>query len=163
MLRISERIISLWKNTPIDICGFNDFQKNKLGGIFRASQDLLLGIELRPGARILGDSTNWGYRMPVRINAQGMRENQGYAIPKPKNVVRLAVIGDSVTFGWGADANGSYPKILERKLQEFTRRSDANKNVEVMNFGVPGYNGEQKLELLKEKVLAYNPDLVIMG
>lgn len=146
-----------------DVCGFYEFSQNRLSGIFQLAENPNLGVELKPGAIADSGLGNKFGRLLYKINSQGLREDREYAIPKPADVVRIAAIGDSVTFGWGIDLVGSYPKILERKLQQFTNNSGSNKKVEVMNFGIPGYNGEQKFLLLKEKVLAYEPDQVIMG
>jgi hypothetical protein len=37
------------------------------------------------------------------------------------------------------------------------------KQVEVINFSVPGYNTAIESELIKQKVIHYNPDLIIIG
>lgn len=95
------------------------------------------------------------YGTEVRINSKGLRDYE-YSLEKPPNTFRIAVVGDSVTFGSGVNANESYPKILEELLKKEIES-------EVINFGVPGYNGDQELEFLKRNVLNYNPDLIIIG
>jgi len=93
----------------------------------------------------------------VKINSQGLRDID-YPINKPKNTYRIAVIGDSITFGYGVDVNESYPEILEEILN-----SKSKINIEVLNFGVPGYTGIQEFYILENKVLKYDPDLIIIG
>ncbi|MBI2048880.1 MAG: SGNH/GDSL hydrolase family protein [Candidatus Liptonbacteria bacterium] len=168
ILRLYAGIVFVYKKasfspqTNADVCGFNQFQK-QVSGIFQPSNNPDLGVELKPGAVI--DSGLSGIRgeLWLKVNQRGLREDREYAIPKPPDVVRIAVLGDSVAFGWGQDLAASYSKILERKLQSFTAQSGSNKKIEVLNFGVPGYNGKQKIIVFKDKVLPYQPDLVIMS
>ena len=46
------------------------------------------------------------------INSLGFRDNE-YLPKKPKNTLRLLVLGDSLTFGLGVEGSESFPKILE--------------------------------------------------
>jgi hypothetical protein len=50
----------------------------------------------------------------------------------------------------------TYTSVLERILRE------KNRNVEVLNFGVAGYNTQQEVATLIEKGLDYDPDLVLL-
>ncbi|MFH1202027.1 MAG: SGNH/GDSL hydrolase family protein [Candidatus Omnitrophota bacterium] len=100
-----------------------------------------------------------GYIAPIlktKINSQGLNDRY-FPIHKPLGTYRIAVVGDSTSFGWGVGGENSFPKILERLLNE--RR--ANK-FEVINFSVPGYNTSQEFEVIKEKVIKFNPDMVIL-
>jgi len=72
--------------------------------------------------------------------------------------VIIAVIGDSHTYSldrlnWAH----SFPARLEYHLNAGTERTFA-----VLNFGVPGYNTVQELEVLRVKALRFKPDLVIL-
>ncbi|MEK7507723.1 MAG: SGNH/GDSL hydrolase family protein [Patescibacteria group bacterium] len=151
--------------TSTDICNFNKFRKEYLGastsGFYKLSDNPDLVVELRPLAEKKADGedvNDFGYSA-AKINADGIRADREYAVPKPPNTYRIAAVGDSTTFGWGVGNNGTYPKILEDILKDQWR----GKNVDVINFGVPGYNGKQKLVVLKEKIMKYDPDLVVMG
>jgi len=92
----------------------------------------------------------------ITINSQGLRDYE-YKLEKQDNVYRIASLGDSVAFGWGVNIEDTYAKKLEEKLKV---RSDYK--FEVLNFGVPGYYSDQELNQLKQKVLAYSPDMVIL-
>jgi lysophospholipase L1-like esterase len=96
----------------------------------------------------------------VKINSYGFRDYE-YSFEKPENVIRIACIGDSNTFGFGVELEESWPKILEKELN----KNNKNKNIkyEVLNFGVPGYGLEQYIENIKEKAINYNPDIIIIG
>lgn len=93
-----------------------------------------------------------------KINSQGIRDTE-YIIPKPKDVYRIIVLGDSVTFGTEYSNELTYTKLLEKKLN-----SNLNPEIkfEVLNAGVCAYNVIQKFILLKHKLLDYQPDLVIL-
>lgn len=82
-----------------------------------------------------------------RLNSLGMRDAE------PTDAAhRIAVIGDSITYGPGVPMTETWPKLLERRLP----------GVGVLNFAVPGYATEQEVETLRVKGLAYDPDTVIV-
>ena len=118
---------------------------------FGQSSNLKLSQELKPNSK---GHLRGSY---VKINSQGLRDYE-YLLQKPNNTFRIAVIGDSYTFGWGVNLPDTYPKILEKKLNQ-----NFNINYEVINFGVPGYNLVMYKEILEKKVLKYDPDLIIIG
>lgn len=99
------------------------------------------------------------YGKEVRINSYGMRDEET-TIKKPEDTFRIAVLGDSVTFGYGVSVEESYPDILEKKLQD-NRVGD--RKIEVLNFGVMGYGMNQNLSVLEHKVFDFEPDIVILG
>lgn len=120
-------------------------------GLFRSSATR--AFEHRPGFK--------GYdrfRQLIHINSRGLRDRE-YAVPKPQQVHRILVLGDSVTFGDGVKAEDTYPKQLEEILSGPPDGPEA----EVLNAGVRGYNTFQELTLLREAGLAYAPDTVIVG
>ena len=91
------------------------------------------------------------------INAQGLND-RFYPLEKPRDTFRIAVVGDSTSFGWKVGAENSFPKILERLLN----REMKGRHYEVINFSVPGYNTAQEYELIQTKVMSYHPDMVIL-
>ncbi len=93
----------------------------------------------------------------VKINSHGFRDYE-YSLDKPNNTFRIIVLGDSYTFGLGVELNDSYPKILEKLLN----KGVGGWTYEVLNFGVPGSELPEKVELLSDKALFFNPDLLIL-
>lgn len=93
----------------------------------------------------------------VHINSQCIRDHE-YSLAKPKDTYRIIGIGDSFTFGSSVKLEESYLKQLESMLNPGDRKI----KYEVINLGVPGYDLENKLEILTKKGLAYHPDLVII-
>ena len=117
----------------------------------RRSDNPRLRFELRPGGVARAE-------VEYRVNELGLRGPET-TIEKPPGVRRIAVLGDSIAFGyWVSDAQG-FARQLETLLCE---RPSAGGRVEVLNFGVPGYNLEQEIEALRAKALAFSPDLVVV-
>lgn len=111
-----------------------------------------LRFEHRPNtvARLMG--------VEVRTNADGMRDEE-YAREIGPTTLRIAVLGDSITLGWGVRQEDAYPEVLEKLLKP---RFPENR-VEVLNFGVGNYNTADEYEMLRRKALAYDPDVILVG
>ncbi|MBE9143263.1 SGNH/GDSL hydrolase family protein [Planktothrix mougeotii] len=124
---------------------------------FFTQSDLDRGWSNRPGAKGWWQYEGESY---VEINSDGLRD-QDYAIAKPKNTFRIAVLGDSFTLASQVPANSNYTSVLEKTLGNCAKFK--GKNIEVLNFGVDGYGTAQELITLREKVGKYNPDLVIVS
>jgi lysophospholipase L1-like esterase len=117
----------------------------------RRSDNPRLRFELRPGGVAQAE-------VEYRVNPLGLRGPET-TLEKPPGVRRIAVLGDSIAFGyWVSDEQG-FARQLERLLNEAPA---ATGRVEVLNFGVPGYNLEQEIEALRAKALAFSPDLVVV-
>jgi hypothetical protein len=110
-----------------------------------------LGWELIPDAYGVGSTGN-----KIKVNSVGFRDVE-HKIQKGKNTYRIMVVGDSFTFGMGVNLEETYAKQLERLL------TSTDRPVEVINCGVIGYVMWQNVETLKQKVLPYRPDLVVLG
>lgn len=94
----------------------------------------------------------------VQLNKEGYRDVE-HSIIKG-NKFRIAVIGDSYTFGSGIkNSYYAYPKQLEGLLN----RNSKNKNYELLNFGKPGVDTEFEIKILKNDVVKYKPDIIIIG
>lgn len=94
---------------------------------------------------------------PVQTNVDGFRDRD-FAIPKPADIYRVLVLGDSFTWGWGLDVDETIPKLIEKDL---TVQSAAS-HVEVINASDPGANTVEQLMLLKDKGLKYEPDMILV-
>lgn len=124
-----------------------------LAAIVRRSARPALIYELRPGLE-----RDFGHRH-VRINNAGMRDVREYLEAKGTNTFRIVGLGDSGMFGWDVEQEDPYLAVLGRSLNA---RGDG-RTYEVLNFGVPGYNTQLELEMLKCRALAYGPDVVVVG
>jgi lysophospholipase L1-like esterase len=82
----------------------------------------------------------------VSFNAQRFRGAREFAQEPRAGVVRLAVLGDSFTFGYGANDDETYPAQLEQILGEHLAKSASGTTVEVVNAGNGGTGtGDQAL------------------
>jgi hypothetical protein len=131
------RVLGLAPNTNVI------FREN-----YRLSEDPQLGYELVPGSR---DGKQ-------RINSSGMRDAD-YPRAKPAGVYRIAVIGDSIAYGFGVQRSDTLAKQLEDLLRGYA--SPALQRFEVLNFGVSGYNIDQVVEAARTRALAFAPDLIL--
>jgi lysophospholipase L1-like esterase len=122
--------------------------KPHLVQIHRASP--LLGWELVPGSSGTGRLGE-----TYKISQAGMRDKD-YPLDKAASVYRIAVVGDSFTFGQGVELAATIPKQMEGLLH--SKKIAA----EVLNFGVVGYNMWQYNTLLEKKIFPYHPELVIL-
>jgi lysophospholipase L1-like esterase len=101
----------------------------------------------------------WGN--PVINNSFGFRERE-FAIPKPENVFRIMVLGDSLTWGAGLAVEERYTNRLEKYLNE-RLKGKFPKRIEVLNFGIPGGPTIAERDILRTFIDLVNPDLVIVG
>jgi hypothetical protein len=110
--------------------------------------DPQLGWSNIPGGS--GKLTRAEFSHDVRINSHGLRGPET-SREKPPGVRRIAVLGDSFTWGVGATEPELFTSLIEKSLP----------GVEVLNFGVSGYSPVQH-RLLTEKVLSFAPDAVVV-
>jgi lysophospholipase L1-like esterase len=88
-----------------------------------------------------------------RTNSHGLRGPER-TIPKPAGVFRVALVGDSVVEGIGLGQEDTIASQLDRLL--------AGRSIEVINAGVRGYNTQAEVELLRLRVVPYEPDVTIV-
>jgi lysophospholipase L1-like esterase len=90
------------------------------------------------------------------VNAHGLRGPE-FTNKKPEGVRRVVFLGDSNTFGMGADRYDNYPHRLGRWLSY-----SAGKRWEVINAAIPGYSAFQMLQMLRTRAKDYAPDVVVV-
>lgn len=80
-------------------------------------------------------------------------------VDKPAGTVRIAILGDSVAWGSHLGPEFTIPRRLEESLQANPVRP--GERYEVLNAAVPGYDIHQSLAMYRERVLEYDPDVVL--
>ena len=115
--------------------------------LFRPSPDPELEYELIPNST----------RDHIRVNSLGFRGPEISQRPE-EGVIRIAVIGDSETFGAHLAEADTFSVRIENRLEEIYPQS----RFEVLNLGVPGYNTAQEYRLLQTKVLGLAPHIVLL-
>jgi len=94
----------------------------------------------------------------ININNDGFR---GSEIQKEKSddTYRIIMVGGSTTFGFKILSDQyTIPAFLQEKFNQL----NLDKRVEVINAGINGYNSNDELNLIKKKIVQYDPDLVII-
>ncbi len=126
-----------------------------------------------------------------QINAQGFRDDQPVTVVRPKDDVRIFVLGGSTAFGQMSSTNQkTIATQLETRLnqQVATQKNSPNKfrpdrlpyyadeltkamalpprirssRYQVINAAVPGYASSNELTQLALQILAYKPDFIVV-
>ena len=142
---------------------------------------------LSVGYQLLGNqkSKHW------QINSQGFRDRDTIAQAKPKDEVRIFLLGGSTAFGYGSpDNNATISEYLEQRLEQRLQQQKASPklykpdllpfdkvekqkylakpskikpgNYQVVNASVPGYASGNELAQLALQILKYKPDLIVI-
>ena len=114
---------------------------------FRTSPSAALPHELAPGR------TTTYKGVEVRINQQGFRGPE--LTDPPPGSERIILAGDSFTFGNGCPEEGTLAVRLEAELRE------RGHPAQVINGGVPAYNADNVVALIRERLLPLAPTRVI--
>ena len=105
-----------------------------------------LGWRYRPLAR--ARHRDDGFDVAIEINAQGFRDRP---FELPADRPRIVALGDSLTFGWGVEAEEGFTSRLEDRL-----------GADVLNLGVSGYGTDQELLLWEREGRALRPLVVLL-
>ena len=94
---------------------------------------------------------------PFRVNGAGIRSDAETSLATPPGVLRIALFGDSFTFGDEVGAGDTWGAKLERALVE------RGVKAEVLNFGVNAYGMDQAYLRWQRDGRRYHPAIVIYG
>ncbi|MFC2140448.1 SGNH/GDSL hydrolase family protein [Candidatus Auribacterota bacterium] len=90
-------------------------------------------------------------------NSLGFRD-QEHSIVKSPGTYRIIILGDSIASGLKISSYlKTFPYLLSQKM------NNQKKAIEVINFGVSGYNTKQEVAILEDKGLLYNPNLILLS
>jgi hypothetical protein len=113
--------------------------------------DELLERELIPNFKGLIDGGH------VTVNQYGMRDREDRTPRKPPGVCRLALVGSSVVMGYSVNDDQTFAHLLEEDLNQ---GKNAQRRVEVLNFGTGRSYVIQRHVLMDRKVFAFEPDAI---
>jgi len=144
----------------------------KVGAAVVAALLATLAIELTGNALQLSRYVTWqvnprnldvrfetdDFDVRVTTNVQGLREPQVFGAT-PNGAFRIAVVGDSYTFGWGVEDDEAYGQIAETTLHERYGWHAA----EIVNVGRPGASLQDYLKYTQRYVTRLQPDVVVVG
>ncbi len=107
----------------------------------------------RPNVRrTLSDGTT------LSTNRWGMRDRD-YEKEKPEGVVRIALLGDSLPFGFGVGDEEVFEYLVEQRLNE--ESTDRDVQYEILNFASKGYGPYGRLQYLRTRAIEFAPDVVL--
>ncbi len=121
--------------------------------VYRELEASFLGGELVPGS-----STEFKGET-LSVNPAGLRDRD-YAVQKPAETYRIAVMGPSDVMGAGVADSQTFENLLEDRLN---RERVGGRRYESINFGVVSFSILQQMQLLEERALRYDPDMVIIS
>ncbi len=98
------------------------------------------------------------YTFHRTINSENLSDKE-HPVDKNVNEFRIIGLGDSFTEGDGADADSTWLKFLERSLSKYPIK----KQLTYINAGVCGSDPFFEFVLLKERLLKYKPDVVLLA
>ena len=124
-------------------------------GLHEISDDPEQLYGLKPGARL--ELAAGSRVVTYAINSLGFRDEE-FTEQKPDGVFRILALGDSMTFGPGVNVEETYPKVLERLLNE-----QEEDRYQVINAGASGYSAYEELVTWRNRGDDLDPDLVIVG
>ncbi len=115
-----------------------------------------LGFGLKPGAAMWQRDEGEAF---LQVNSQGFLDRE-HTLPKPLGTLRIAFLGNSYV---EADQVAQEKKFLSLLEQVLSACPGAHgKHIETLNFGIDAYSTAQDFILLRQKVLAYQPDVVVL-
>jgi len=116
----------------------------------QVSTDPVLGHEHAPNrqAHLMG--------VDFHTNSHGLRDRE---IPYERvpGKLRIAMLGDSLTVGWGVPFDAMFSKRIERLY------AAAGIDAEAVNLGVGNYNTVQEVQAFLTKGHRYKPDVVVLN
>ena len=95
------------------------------------------------------------FDVTIHTNSRGLR-GPDPVMPKPKDRIRILMLGDSFTFGFPVRDDETFAHLIEQGLQA------KGYPVEVVNGGVSSYSPLLEYILLRDELLALEPDIVMV-
>lgn len=112
------------------------------------------GLIWAPDSTVEHATTEFHYF--THVNNLGFRGPDFSRRPK-SGTERIAIIGDSFTYGWGLDQDQTWPAILEQCLRS------SGRPVEIANLGVPGAGPLSYADLAPRALAALHPDVLLVA
>ena len=110
-----------------------------------------------PAPNFRGTMDRGGIVTDVSTNSMGLRAQE--IGPRNPGTVRIAVFGDSFTFGWGVPQGQEWVSVAERRINHELGTGA----VELVNCGVIGYGTENEAILLERLAGKLQADIVLLG
>jgi D-alanyl-lipoteichoic acid acyltransferase DltB (MBOAT superfamily) len=93
----------------------------------------------------------------ITTNKWGLRD-QDYDLEKPDGVFRFALVGGSAELGVGVERE----QVFEHILEEGLNKEAGDPRIEILNFSLSGQKCFRTLEMIRQKVLNFEPDHILL-
>ena len=124
------------------------------------TQDDLLPFIPKPHSTYSGRSASDEYNYHYEHNSYGFRDNEYNHINRNDKKFIILGLGDSFTYGVGAEFEETYLYLLE---QRFNSRTENDLRIQIIKAGIPRYFPQTERLLFEKCAPVFRPDLVIIG
>ena len=121
-------------------------------GVFKLWFSGRLGLYPENVTQVNIGNTPW----VVQTNRWGFRSDEDLALAKTLGRLRIAMIGDSITDGFGVENANNFPTALHRAL------TASGVNNEVINGAHGGSSIDRQLAILRDAITPFSPDIVVL-
>ena len=126
----------------------------------------------RLGWVMLPDQDRYSHDLTIEehINSYGFRDDD-WAPPeragdgswaKDESVYRVAIVGNSVTYGTSVPVEETWCRVLQDELRALFETAGDARTPLVMNFAVQGYTFEQMARNYEDNIRPFRPDLLVV-
>ncbi len=127
-----------------------------IGMVVKSSRNTNAGTNLIYDAGTIAVYHTKEFSFKAEINSLGLRDSELKVDKGDK--FRILCIGDSWTYGWGVEAEYSWPSILEDYLKQ-----EGFSRAEVINCGESGQYTATYRDIASKTIPLLKPDLVLLG
>lgn len=118
--------------------------------------DEVLRFKGKPNSQCSSRTPEWNIKF--KLNSFGLHGPET-TLEKPVGTYRILFLGDSFTQGYGVEEDKSFPRLVEKRLNEI---SSGKPKIEVINAGTPNHSPLLEYLYLKNEGIKFNLDLVIL-
>ena len=97
------------------------------------------------------------YDVELKFNSKGFRGEE-FSEEKPSDVFRIFMVGGSTMLGAETTNDTTIPSIIQKMYEQ----EKLDREIEIINVGISGGNTLTELELIKSKIINYDPDLIMI-
>ncbi len=151
MIELSYRIYALGA-TAFQPVRSNSMNLIMRSGLIQRSQYPSVFYELKPNL------DTWFQAVRFKTNSAGLADRE-YALQKPQNTFRVAVVGSSWTMATSVEQEYTFHSILENELSGASEKW----TYEFLNFGVEHYGLREIVGTTRHRVLKWDPDIILVG
>jgi lysophospholipase L1-like esterase len=149
-LLLAEFVLRLFLPQP----GFIAYGSGEQEGLWRTNQE----TGYRYTANYTGRFSREDFDTSVSIDAQGNRIDETQS--EFTHNYHMLAVGDSITFGWGVEANEAWPAVLANSLK---KHGPPPESAGMTNAGTSGYNVNQMTKRIHQVLSQSEIDIIVLA